>query len=337
MINICQIDRWDQEEGGMVLIRKLQEFGVIPKEGEYKCPRGHIMVLRKDGSCFKWRCNAKISVPKKKSTICNYGISIRKGTFFEGSHLSISQICKFVNLWVDNVELRVIKKQVEISSESTSTDWSSFCREVCYDYMVLNKEKIGGEGKIVEIDETKVGKRKYNRGKRVEGQWVFGGIERDSGKIFLVPVELRDRATLLPIIKEWILPGSTIMSDCWKPYDILGKEGYEHLTVNHSVTFKDPETGACTNKIESSWGALKRSISSSGRRKYFFPGYLAKYMFIKRCRILKLDFFVEFLKAAGTLYNPLAPRTVESELQNAVSSDEEVDEDNGEEDEFGLF
>ena len=53
----------------------------------------------------------------------------------------------------------------------------------------------------VQIDESKFGKRKYNPGRRVEGQWVFGGIEEESRKSFLVAVEKLDRATLLiPII-----------------------------------------------------------------------------------------------------------------------------------------
>ncbi|KCZ79723.1 hypothetical protein H312_02894 [Anncaliia algerae PRA339] len=38
--------------------------------------------------------------------------------------------------------------------------------------------KIGGEGVVVELGESKFGKRKYNRGHRVEGAWVFGGVER---------------------------------------------------------------------------------------------------------------------------------------------------------------
>lgn len=56
-------------------------------------------------------------------------------------------------------------------------------------------------------------KRKYNRGHLV-GQWVFGGIERGTNRCFLIPVERRD--TLLKIIEEWILPGTTVISDCWK-------------------------------------------------------------------------------------------------------------------------
>ena len=70
--------------------------------------------------------------------------------------------------------------------------------------MLQKSDKIGGPGKTVQIDESKVGKRKYHRGHRVEGQWVFGGIEEDTRKCFLVPVEDRSEATLLPIIREWI-------------------------------------------------------------------------------------------------------------------------------------
>ena len=85
------------------------------------------------------------------------------------------------------------------------------------------------------MDESKFGKRKYNRGKRVEGVWVFGGIERDSNppKCFFETVEDRSAATFIPIIKRWILPGTTISSDCWKAYSSLQEEGYIHTTVNH--------------------------------------------------------------------------------------------------------
>jgi transposase-like protein len=74
----------------------------------------------------------------------------------------------------------------------------------------------------VEIDESLFGKRKHNRGQRKDnGQWVFGGVERDSGKCFLVPVEKRDAGTLLPIIFKYILPGTIIYSDKWAAYNRL--------------------------------------------------------------------------------------------------------------------
>ena len=46
-------------------------------------------------------------------------------------------------------------------SSNTKVDWSSFCREVCIEYMINNPEKIGGKNVLVEIDESKFGSRKY--------------------------------------------------------------------------------------------------------------------------------------------------------------------------------
>ena len=37
---------------------------------------------------------------------------------------------------------------------------------------------IGGDGVIVEIDEFKFGKKKYNKGHQVEGVWIFGMVEK---------------------------------------------------------------------------------------------------------------------------------------------------------------
>jgi len=78
--------------------------------------------------------------------------------------------------------------ELEISRHTT-VDWANFFREVTYDGLVAHKVQIG--------------------------QWVFGDFESGTNKCFLVPVEKRDKITLLEIIKEWILPGTTIISDCW--------------------------------------------------------------------------------------------------------------------------
>ena len=46
--------------------------------------------------------------------------------------------------------------------------------------------KIGGYGFMVEIDESKFVKRKYNKGKaRKCEDWVLGGICRETGQVFM--------------------------------------------------------------------------------------------------------------------------------------------------------
>lgn len=72
----------------------------------------------------------------------------------------------------------------EIGSDHTIVDWKNFAREVCLCILKQDSERIGGPGKHVEIDESKFGKRKYHRGKRVDGVWVFDEIERESKSVF---------------------------------------------------------------------------------------------------------------------------------------------------------
>lgn len=49
---------------------------------------------------------------------------------------------------------------------------------------------------------------------------------------FLIPVENPGLATLQAWIKEWILLGLMILSNCWKYYNCLSQEGnFQHFTV----------------------------------------------------------------------------------------------------------
>ncbi|CAF4187958.1 unnamed protein product, partial [Rotaria sordida] len=115
---------------------------------------------------------------------------------------------------------------------------------------------------VVEIDESAWTKRKYHRGRRVGTQWVFGGIDRDTRECFAVLVGRRDPPTLIPLIHQFILPGTTIYSDRWPAYNLInneiyGPKRYIRQTVNHSVNFVDPITGVHTQNVENMWMVAK--------------------------------------------------------------------------------
>jgi len=165
--------------------------------------------------------------------------------------LQIAQITKIIYFWAHRYPQEIVIYETRIGTHAV-VHFYNFLREVCSVILQEQSEAIGGPGKFVEIDESKFGKRKYHRGRRVEGVWVFGGIERDSNppKCLFVPVEDHSAATLIPIIKQWIKPGTTVLSDCWKAYQSLNAEGYIHSTVNHSIEFVS-DKGVHTNTIES--------------------------------------------------------------------------------------
>lgn len=99
---------------------------------------------------------------------------------------------------------------------------------------------------------------------------------------FFKCVEDRKKDILLQMIKDNKFPGTTIISDCWKAYGCLESEGYRHLTVNHSEHFVDPDSGACTNTIESMWRALKKSLPVSGTVNGLYNSYFCQYCIRKK-------------------------------------------------------
>ena len=56
--------------------------------------------------------------------------------------------------------------------------------------------------------------------------------------MFVAAVPDRTSATLVDILKKYVAPGTIIHSNCWKAYDCLEEEGYQHYTVNHSENFR---------------------------------------------------------------------------------------------------
>ena len=86
-------------------------------------------------------------------------------------------------------------------------------------------------------------------------------------------MQKRDKDTLLPLNKKFILPGIEIITDGWKVYNNLEQEGYIHGIVNNSIDNDHPEIN--TQKVERVWKSLKNELKGKGRPEddnmYIFP------------------------------------------------------------------
>ena len=122
----------------------------------------------------------------------------------------------------------------------------------------------------------------------MKGQWVFGGVERGSGKTFLVAVHYRTAETFVAGYCQAQL--SSVTAGCQAG---LSKEGFKHMTVNHSLCFIDP-TGAHTNTIDSTWKHVKATLSPYNRQSDYVV-YLSEYMFRQKCKSKTIYPFVAFM------------------------------------------
>ena len=265
-----------------------------------KCKEGNVN-LRVDNSesdGYVWRCG--------RTKKCTYKVSIRKDSFFENSNLkdSLGTILQIIYHWCWSMPQDQLRHELDIA-EHTSVDWYNFCREICEQILILDDQPIGGEGCTVEIDESKYGKRKHHRGRRVDGAWVLGGICRETNHCFMVIVEDRSAATMVPIINKFVANKTTINTDGWASYRGLSDQGkeYFHRVVNHSIEFvcteEGPNFGCHTNKIESTWRASKRDLPTSGTQKQLLQSYLWTYCVKKKYltdKICKFKAFIQLIK-----------------------------------------
>ena len=247
---------------------------------------------------YVWKCSGKR---------CNKCVvSIRKGSFFERSKLPIKTILFLIYEWSRDNPIKEVCHEYGLS-EHTVGDWFRFLRDICFESLAsLNlSKKIGGESKIVEIDETVAVRRKYNRGRVVSTVWLVGGILR--GKefgAFLEIVPNRSAVTLEELILRKMERGSTIMTDLWKGYCGLESKGFEHFCVNHSLNFVDPNNvNVHTQKIEGFWGVLKRWLKRKGcNRKKYLDEYFVEFLYRKSTNDV-FEFLVNDIAKVYNCYN----------------------------------
>lgn len=197
---------------------------------------------------------------------CSYEVPLRRNTFFQNTRLKIHETLLLAYQWLKGDT----KASIMVSTGHCSdivTDFMNHFRNLVANSLDEETIQIGGLNIEVEIDETKMGKRKYNRGHRVEGVWVVGGVERtEARRVFIVKVENRNADTLSAVIERYVAPGSIILTDLWRGYNAIDKnENYIHMTVNHSQGFINKVTGTHTNTIEGTWSGLKRKIPIRAR------------------------------------------------------------------------
>jgi transposase-like protein len=235
----------------------------------YLVKRGVIQPERTCGIC---NVRASLCLAKEKYMHNCHGrtrrISMWTGTFFVKSKLEPCLILRLAHFWLAGCTHTQMSMLTNCARQ-TITDFLSFFNQLVSEHLDETFQCIGGKDVIVEIDEMKIAKHKHNRGHHVEGAWCIVGVERtQERRLFIVEVDNRDEETIWQVIKEYVVDGSIIYTDCWRAYSFLNREGlFEHHTVNHSLHFKDPDTLVHTNTVEGTNSAIKARIPKQYRTR----------------------------------------------------------------------
>jgi IS1 family transposase len=196
-------------------------------------------------------------------------------------------------LWLAGTPRNVIET-ITGHGNATITAYTKYFGQLLASDLEEESCVIGGRGIVVEADETKMGKRKYHRGHRVEGVWVVVGIERAiERKMFAFEVEDCSETTLKYIIDNFVKDGSTVCTDGWRRYTFLSRQDrVTHETVNHSQTFMDPVTGTHTNTVEGTNSGLKRAVSVRNRAEKDIGDLLSKFIWKRQRADTLWDSFI---------------------------------------------
>ena len=234
-------------------------------DGDVVCPYcgGHHCVTRKDG---KFRCKH-----------CGKNFSCLVGTIFENTKLPL--IKWFLAMYfISSHKKGISSYQLATNIEVTQNTAWYMLQKVRLLYPQTDDESFEG---TVECDEVYIGgkekwKHKSMRTPNTQGRSTktktpgFGMMERSTCEnekgelenityVHAFVVENTNRATLQPIIQQFVAEGSRVITDELSAYNGLAELGYTHAVVAHGAE-EYADGDVFTNSIEGFWSHFRRMI-----------------------------------------------------------------------------
>ncbi len=211
---------------------------------------------------------------------CRKQFTVKIGTIFEDSKVPLHKWLQCFHL-IASSKKGISANQLHRTLEVTlKTAWfmGHRIREAMRDG---NVAPMGGEGKIVEVDETFIGN---DRTKKPKGEKkgrgyahkykVLALVERGGKSRSMVVNDLKAK-TLVPILRENIDHETRVHTDEAGQYIYLSREFAEHHFVRHGVgEYGRGETH--TNTIEGFFSIFKRGMK--GTYQHCSPKHLPRYL-----------------------------------------------------------
>jgi len=207
----------------------------------------------------RWKCKE-----------CYKQFTVKLGTIFEDSPITLDKW--LVALWMlvncrNGVSSYEVARAVGITQKSA---WFVLHR-LRLALQGSGFVKLGGDDKIVEVDETFIGGKARNmhrsRRRRVQvqnpenfGKTIVMGVLERGGKVRTQVIPHRKADALRKVIDAHVEPFTTVHSDEWTGYQSI-EQDYDHKVINHLESYVNGEVH--TQGIENFWSLFKRGLSGT--------------------------------------------------------------------------
>jgi transposase-like protein len=194
---------------------------------------------------------------------CNGQFTVTVGTVMERSKIPLSKWLMAMHLMGASKKGMSALQMQRMLGVTYKTAWF-LCHRIREAMKPANPSPLGGEGKIVEADETAVGGKSKNRAfrkKPIPKQIVVALVERGGGaRSFHVGKGKRGRVRdLRPFLVKNASRKSRLMTDQDKNFVRIGEEFAGHDAVDHHRA-EYARGDASTNTVEGFFSIFKRGI-----------------------------------------------------------------------------
>ena len=219
----------------------------------------------------KWRCATRE---------CRKDFTVRVGTVFESSHVALHKWLLAAYLLCSSKKGMSAHQLHRTLDVTYKTAW--FMAHRLREAMRTGTfSPMGGSGKVVEADETYIGRKEGTQVRRgyAHKRAVVSLVER-GGKVRSFHVDKATKASVQPIVRANIARESRLMTDESGLYHQISSAFAEHLSVVHSVG-EYARGDAHTNTVEGFFSIFKRGFKGIYQHcgEHHLHRYLAEYDF----------------------------------------------------------